>query len=321
MNQPPNPAAYPQAALPGCWWHPNRPTGLSCARCGRPACPDCLREAAVGFQCTDCVHTGRQEQRRQHRQYQEVTPGTRTIAGARLGSTSVVVPVLIAVNLLVYLITVMQAKSLTNNSVAELSQAGVLWPNATLGGGEWWRLFTSGFLHGGPLHILANMFSLWMVGRTLELVFGKIRFLALYFVSMLGGSTAVVLFDDLNQLTLGASGALFGLIGAFGVIVIKQRLNPTGLLITLALNAYITFGVSGISIFAHVGGLIVGALVTVAILYAPERNQAVWQAAGIAIIVLALIGLLVYRDTQIAATTCGFKPWRGGQVYSCLPPS
>ncbi|MFC4084040.1 rhomboid family intramembrane serine protease [Amycolatopsis samaneae] len=321
MNQPPNPAVQPQAALPGCWWHPNRPTGLRCVRCERPACPDCLREAAVGFQCTDCVHTGRQEQRRQHREYQEIQPGTRTIAGARLGRTSVVVPVLIAVNLLVYLVTVMQAKSLTGNGAAEVSQAGVLWTQATLGGGEWWRIFTSGFLHDGPLHILANMFSLWMVGRTLELVFGKTRFLALYFVSMLGGSTAVLLFDDVDKGTLGASGALFGLIGAYAVIVVKQRLNPTWLLITLALNAYITFGVAHISILGHAGGLVVGALVTVAILYAPETNQARWQAAGIAIVVLALLGLLVYRDTQIASMSCHFVQIGGQPRYACLPLS
>ncbi|GAB3139540.1 rhomboid family intramembrane serine protease [Amycolatopsis sp. NPDC004378] len=317
MNQPPNPTAEPQAALPGCWWHPNRPTGLSCSRCGRPACPDCLREAPVGFQCTDCVHTGTQQQRRQHRGYQEAGLGQRTITGARLSGSFLVTQVILAVNVLVFLVTALQARSLYDNQVSGVFQVGVLWGQATLGAGEWWRLFTSGFLHYGPIHIAVNMFSLWMMGRALEPVFGKVRYLALYFVSMLGASTAVLLFDNLDGGTAGASGALFGLMGAYAVIVLKLRLNPTGLIITLALNAFITFGVANISIFGHVGGLVTGALVTVAMLYAPQARQATYQAAGVAILVVAMIGLLVYKDTEVAAQTCHFVQYRGQQLYSC----
>lgn len=316
MNQPPNPAANPEAALPGCWWHPNRPTGLSCSRCGRPACPDCLREAPVGFQCTDCVHAGAQQQRTQQRGHRDAGFGARTIAGARYAQSFVVTQVLIAVNVLVYALTVVQAKSLNDNDHAEVFQLGVLWGRATFGGGEWWRLFTSGFLHFGPIHIAVNMFSLWMMGRALEPVFGKARYLALYFVSMLGGSAAVLLFDNLDRGTAGASGALFGLMGAYAVIVLKLRLNPTSLVITLAINAYITFGVSGISILGHVGGLVIGALVTVALLYAPKLEPR-WQATGIAILVVAMVGLLAFKAPEVPALSCQFVQSQGQQVYSC----
>ncbi|QRP46005.1 rhomboid family intramembrane serine protease [Amycolatopsis sp. FDAARGOS 1241] len=301
MNQPPNPPVQPQAALPGCWWHPNRPTGLSCARCGRPACPECLREAPVGFQCTDCVHSGTQQQRQQHRQYQNSGLGQRTIAGARLSKSFVVTSTLLTINVVFFLITVLQTKSIWDNGNAPLEQLGWLQPYATLGGGEWWRIFTSGFVHFGIIHIAANMFSLWMIGRALEQVFGKTRFLALYFVSVFGASTAVLLFDNPGQISGGASGAIFGLLGCYAVIVVKLKLNPTGLLVTLAINAYITFSIPGISILAHVGGLITGALVAVAILYAPERDKARWQAIGVAIIVVALLGLVVYRGAVLSS--------------------
>jgi membrane associated rhomboid family serine protease len=318
VNQPPNPAAQPQAALPGCWWHPNRPTGLSCSRCGRPACPDCLREAPVGFQCTDCVHAGSQQQRRQHREYQDVgLGGARTIAGARPSQSILATQAILAVNVVVFVVTAVQARSLNDNQVSNVFQLGVLWGQATFGADEWWRLFTSGFLHYGPIHIAVNMFSLWMMGRALEQVFGKARFLTLYFVSMLGASTAVLLFDNLDGGTAGASGALFGLMGAYAVIVLKLRLNPTGLIITLALNAFITFGVANISILGHIGGLVTGALVTVAMLYAPKARLAAWQAGGVAILVVAMIGLLVYRNTEVAALTCDFVQYRGQELYSC----
>ncbi|MFF1607796.1 rhomboid family intramembrane serine protease [Amycolatopsis sp. NPDC058278] len=318
MNQPPNPAAE-QAALPGCWWHPNRPTGLSCSRCGRPACPDCLREAPVGFQCTDCVHSGGQEQRRQHRGYQEAGFGQRTVFGARLSQSVLVTQVILAVNVLVFLLTVVQAGSLNDNDLSSAFQHGALYGDATLGHGEWWRILTNGFLHYGPIHIAVNMFSLWMMGRSLEQVCGRGRYLALYFVSMLGASAAVLLFGNPGGYpgTAGASGALFGLMGAYAVTVLKLRLNPTGLIITLALNAFITFGIPGISIWAHAGGLVTGALVTVALLYAPEIGQVRWQAIGIAIVTVAIIGLIVYRGSQFPAESCQFIQFPFGRYYVC----
>jgi membrane associated rhomboid family serine protease len=291
---------------------------LTCARCGRPACPDCLREAAVGFQCTDCVQTGTRQQRQQHRSYQDSGMGARTIAGARPSNSVVVTTTLIAVNVLIFLVTVVQAKSLFDNGNSQLSQLGQLQVFPTLGGGEWWRIFTSGFLHYGPIHIAANMFSLWMMGRALEQVFGRTRYLALYFISMLGASASVLLFASPDTRTAGASGALFGLMGCYAVIVLKLKLNPSGLLINLVINAYITFSIPGISIFAHIGGLVTGALVAVAFLYGPERNRVRWQVVGAAILVVALVGLVVYHATQIPTVGCLFQQVQGiGSVYNC----
>ncbi|WIY04399.1 rhomboid family intramembrane serine protease [Amycolatopsis mongoliensis] len=265
------------------------------------------------------MHSGTQQQRRQHRGYQEAGFGQRTVFGARLSQSVLVTQAILAVNVLVFLVTAVQAGSLNDNDLSTLFQHGALYGDATLGHSEWWRVLTSGFLHYGPIHIAVNMFSLWMMGRSLEQVCGRGRYLALYFVSMLGASAAVLLFGDPGGFpgTVGASGALFGLMGAYAVTVLKLRLNPTGLIITLALNAFITFGIPGISIWAHAGGLVTGALVTVALLYAPQADQARWQAIGIAIIAVAIIGLMFYRGSQFPAETCQFVQYRQGLYYTC----
>ncbi|WP_394360263.1 rhomboid family intramembrane serine protease [Amycolatopsis sp. SB7-3] len=319
MSQPPNPQ-YQQAAMPGCWWHPNRPTGLSCARCERPACPDCLREAAVGFQCTDCVQAGRQQDRAQQKQYRDAGYGSRTLAGAQPARTAVVTPVLLALNVIVFLITVVQSGSLANNNFSELFQYGQLWNPATLAGDEWWRILTSGFLQYGLLHIASNAFSLWFVGRPLETALGRVPFTVLYFVSLLGGSAANLVFSDLDAVpVVGASGAIFGLIGAYTVIVIKLRLNPTWLLVILGLNVFITFQVPGISILGHAGGFVAGLLATFALLYAPDKNRLKWQLGGIAIVVVAMIGLVVWKDAQTISATCELTTSRGVPSYACYP--
>ncbi|MGW5699715.1 rhomboid family intramembrane serine protease [Amycolatopsis japonica] len=319
MSQPPNPQ-YQQAAMPGCWWHPNRPTGLSCARCERPACPDCLREAAVGFQCTDCVQAGRQQDRAQQKQYRDAGYGSRTLAGAQPARTAVVTPVLLALNVIVFLITVVQSGSIANNNFSELFQYGQLWNPATLAGDEWWRILTSGFLQYGLLHIASNAFSLWFVGRPLETALGRVPFTVLYFVSLLGGSAANLVFSDLDAVpVVGASGAIFGLIGAYTVIVIKLRLNPTWLLVILGLNVFITFQVPGISILGHAGGFVAGLLATFALLYAPDKNRLKWQLGGIAIVVVAMIGLVVWKDAQTISATCELTTSRGAPSYACYP--
>ncbi|MGW4828012.1 rhomboid family intramembrane serine protease [Amycolatopsis japonica] len=319
MSQPPNPQ-YQQAAMPGCWWHPNRPTGLSCARCERPACPDCLREAAVGFQCTDCVQAGRQQDRAQQKQYRDAGYGSRTLAGAQPARTAVVTPVLLALNVIVFLITVVQSGSIANNNFSELFQYGQLWNPATLAGDEWWRILTSGFLQYGLLHIASNAFSLWFVGRPLETALGRVPFTVLYFVSLLGGSAANLVFSDLDAVpVVGASGAIFGLIGAYTVIVIKLRLNPTWLLVILGLNVFITFQVPGISILGHAGGFVAGLLATFALLYAPDKNRLKWQLGGIAIVMVAMIGLVVWKDAQTISATCELTTSRGVPSYACYP--
>ncbi|HVV09138.1 rhomboid family intramembrane serine protease [Amycolatopsis sp.] len=317
MNQPPNPQTPPTSALPGCWWHPTRQTGLTCVRCGRPACPDCLREASVGAQCIDCVQAGRQQAQTQQRQYRSSGLGARTVAGAKLSNSLVVTPTLIALNIVVYAYTAFQAKSFTDNQTAKLFGDWVLWPRAVAGESEWWRLFTSGFLHYGPIHLAVNMFSLWILGRDMEVLLGKVRFAAVYVLALIGGGVSVFLLDDSNRATAGASGAIYGVLGGILVAVIRLRLNPAPAIGTIVLNLIISVSIPGISLLGHLGGLVVGALVTAAMVYAPTRNRAVWQSVAAVVVLVALVGLYFYRDSQLAGVTCQYLQ---GQLV-CSPPT
>ena len=143
---------------------------------------------------------------------------------------------------------------------------------AAVADGEWWRLVTAGFLHIGPLHIAFNMYALWVLGRDLELVLGRARFLALYAVSLLGGSTAVVLFSEPDVPVAGASGAVFGLMSGLLLVLLRLR-RPYGQVVAvIVLNLVISRIVPGISIAGHVGGLLVGAVAAAALVYAPARH-------------------------------------------------
>ncbi|MGW4593481.1 rhomboid family intramembrane serine protease [Amycolatopsis thermoflava] len=302
------PASQPpqQSALPGCWWHPSRPTGLACVRCGRPACPDCLREASVGYQCIDCVQTGRREQN-----VQRYTP--RTVAGAQVSHRPVVTPILIVLNVLVYVVTVSQAGSLTGNDTAPLFRDGVLLPVLIADDGEWWRLVLSGFLHYGPIHLAVNMLALWILGRDMETLLGRVRFTALYLVSLLGGAVAVYLFDGMTRATAGASGAIYGLLGAMLVAVIRLRLNPAYAIGTIVLNLIISVSLPNISLLGHLGGLVVGALVTAAMVYAPAKGRQYWQGGAVAALLIALVVLVFVRDAQLAGVSCELR----GNLLSC----
>lgn len=309
MSQPPYPPPperqAQQEALPGCWWHPDRQTGLRCTRCNRPACPDCLREASVGHQCIDCVQVARQQHRAQAARYHRAGYGARTVAGARSVSRPVVVPVLIAINVLVYALTAVQAQDPMQNQQSAVFGEGVLWPAGIAALDEWWRLVTSGFLHFGLLHLGMNMLALWILGRDLEVLLGRGRFLALYAVSLLGGSTAVFVFDDIDKGTAGASGAIYGLMGAILIAVLRLRLNPSGAIGIIVLNLIITFTLPGISLLGHLGGLVIGVVAMAAMVYAPERRRTAYQAGTLVVLALALVGLVLYRDAQLSAALLG----------------
>ncbi|MEU7763676.1 rhomboid family intramembrane serine protease [Nocardia sp. NPDC049190] len=280
----------PQPPAPTCVRHPNRPTGLACTRCGRPACAECLRPAAVGQHCVDCL---RQDQR-------DVAP-VRTVAGARTAVRPVpyVTYALIAVNVAVFAVTAAQAKSLLDNQRGSaLFLDWVLYVPA-VADGEWWRVIGSGFLHYGPIHLLLNMFALYVVGRDAELVLGRLRYLAVYLVSLLGGSAAVMVFAQ-NTVTAGASGAVYGLFGAITVILIRLRQSPNQMLILIGINVFISFSLPGISLWGHLGGLAAGTLATLGVLFLPQWLQARspeaarligWVAvAFVAIVALSVVG-------------------------------
>ncbi|HVW44517.1 MAG TPA: rhomboid family intramembrane serine protease [Amycolatopsis sp.] len=252
------------------------------------------------------MQTARRETQTQRRQYRSAGYGARTVAGARLSERLVVTPVLIALNVLIYAITAVQAASPMQNQSAPLFSDWVLWPASIALDDQWWRLLTAGFLHFGVIHIAVNMFSLYVIGRETELLFGKIRFLAVYLLSLLGGSAVVYAFGDVTQTTAGASGAIYGLLGGVLVAVLRLRLNPVPAIGVIVLNLVITVSIPGISLLGHLGGLVTGALATAAMVYAPEKRRVWWQASAVVVLAAALVGLVLLRDSQLANLTCGY---------------
>jgi membrane associated rhomboid family serine protease len=282
---PPMPPPYSSGPPTGpaavCVRHQDRATGLTCTRCGRPACPECLREASVGYQCVDCVNEGRRRVRR-----------ATTIAGAPPGTRPLIVPTLIVLNVAIFVWTVVQAGSVDNNPAARLFQQWALEPGE-VHDGEWWRVLTSGFLHIGPIHLLFNMWALWVLGRDMEMVLGRVRFLTVYLVALVGGSAAVMMFYLPYEQVAGASGAVFGLMGGLAVVLRRMR-APAGQVIGLiVVNVVISLVIPGISLIGHLGGLVVGAAATAAMVYAPARSRNLVQTGAIASLVILLLLLIV----------------------------
>lgn len=278
-----------------CARHHDRPTGLACTRCGRPACPECLRDASVGMQCVDCVSEGRRTVRT-----------ARTVAGAPVGAgpgRPVVVPLLVVVNVAVFALTALDAGSVADNSAGEVFASSSLVPYA-VAGGQWWRLLASGFLHIGPLHLVFNMVALWVIGRDVETALGRLRFTVVYLAALLGGSAAVMLLGDPGTAVAGASGAVFGLMGALAVLLRRLRRSPGPAVGIIAINVVLSVALPGISILAHLGGLAVGAAVTAAFVYGPGRSRpaAGFVVAG-AVVVLLLLAVGV-RDVSLGPVVC-----------------
>ncbi|RCW47246.1 membrane associated rhomboid family serine protease [Halopolyspora algeriensis] len=265
-------------------------------RCDRPVCPECLREASVGYQCVDCVAEGQR--------------GTRhpvTVAGARLSTKPMVVPALIAINVLVHALTSVQAGNPMENFRSGLFEAWSLWP-LPVADGQWWRLITSGFLHIGLLHLLVNMVALWIIGRDLEMVLGRVRFASVYLLSLLGGSTAVFLFGGPVNPVAGASGAVYGLMGGIAVAAFRLKLNLRPILMIIGINIVLTLSIPGISLFGHLGGLVLGLASTAALLYAPASRRTAWQFGSLAGLLVVLVVLLVTRDLQFGDVICDVQP-------------
>ncbi|MDN5757911.1 MAG: rhomboid family intramembrane serine protease [Tomitella sp.] len=178
-----------------------------------------------------------------------------------------------ALNVLVYLITAIQAGSILDNNVGSgLFERFALVPGL-VAGGEWWRVIGSGFLHFGILHLAVNMYALYVVGTACENALGKLRYSLVYFVGLLGGSAAVM-FGAWNGPTAGASGAIFGLFGAVLIILLRLRRNPNMMIAVIVINVIISVSVPGISWLGHLGGFLAGTAATAAIVYAPEALRA-----------------------------------------------
>ncbi|MGY1746326.1 rhomboid family intramembrane serine protease [Blastococcus sp. SYSU D00695] len=251
-----------------CYRHPDRATGISCARCGRPICPECMTSASVGFQCPECVRAGQASVRAPRR-----APVART-AGRRWG---VVTLTLIAVNVAVFVATAVSAalagNSPLDNQLSPLFDDLRLAPVLVQFGGEDWRLITSAFLHIGIAHLALNMLALLLFGSELERALGWWRYLSVYLLSALGGSVAIQLFGEPFQAVAGASGAIWGLMGAFAVLALTQRGDVRGIVTLLVINLAISVLVPGISLLGHLGGLLVGFVTAGIVVLARRRTE------------------------------------------------
>jgi membrane associated rhomboid family serine protease len=267
-----------------CYRHPDRVTGLSCTECGRPICTECMTMAPVGIRCPE--HSGKPQG------VQRVTKGVRRAAFEGAGAK--VTKALIGINVAVY--------------VGELAQGGgVYGVNSTIyekgflyapfvAQGDWWRLMTAAFLHYGPFHLLLNMIGLYWFGSLLERRIGSGRFVLLYLVSGLAGSAGALVVSP-NSATVGASGAIFGILGA-GLVLEQQRDYVFGgsALGVIVANLVLTFAWSGnISVGGHIGGLIGGAAATLA-LSRFGRGHAVYGRAG----ALGIAGIVAVGILSIA---------------------
>jgi membrane associated rhomboid family serine protease len=221
---------------------------------------------------------------------------------------------LIAINIVVFVITVIQAGGTADLERSSWFRQGALTP-ILVSSGEYWRLLTSGFLHLSVTHIGLNMLALYFVGLPLERTIGRWRFLTVYLLSLLGGSIAVMLFADPGSTAVGASGAIFGLLGALVAVFVRFRYELRQLMIVVVINLVITFAIPGISWQAHLGGLVVGGIVGVAMVYPPPKTRTAWQVGVCIAVLAALVGLLILRDAQIGQWSCVDVP----DGLSCMP--
>ncbi|MCB5163346.1 rhomboid family intramembrane serine protease [Streptomyces bambusae] len=281
--------------LPACYRHPDRETGIRCTRCDRPICPDCMIDASVGFQCPECVRTG------SGTGHPPDATQPRTVAGGTLAADpALVTKLLIAANLAVFL----GALVYKDPFVDALGLAGRYFDPATLtlegvAEGQWYRLLTSMFLHQEIVHIGFNMVSLWFLGPPLEAALGRSRYLALYLGSGLAGSALVYWMTAPQQLTLGASGAIFGLFGATAVFMRRMRYDMRPVLALLAINLVLTFGWGGISWQAHIGGLIGGALIGFGMVHAPRERRGLWQWGSCVLVLAAVVVIVLLRTAAL----------------------
>jgi len=285
----PDPAAPPE--VPVCYRHTDRETYIRCTRCERPICPDCMISAAVGFQCPECVAEGRAS-----------VPEVRTRLGAKTITRPYVSIAIIAINVVVYAVQFL--------SGPEFDQKFALVPVNVAGYDEYYRLLTSMFMHVNLLHIGMNMLILWLFGPQLESLLGHVRFAALYLVAGLGGAVASFTFSQAYTLdtqnfyptsAMGASGAIFGLMGAY--LVIGRRLNAdtTQVLGLIVINVVLGFVIPSTDWRAHLGGLITGALVALPLAYASKRTAILVQVVSVVVILGLLYAAVLLRDQALTA--------------------
>lgn len=311
MTTPPEPTADP--AAPECYRHAGRETWIRCQRCEKPICPDCMRDAAVGFQCPDCVKQGSKQTR----------SGRTAYGGQRSTNPALTSQILIGINAAVWLLIAatgwtnsewifrlaLHARGLCSvgggNYLVGADEAQCGFESGTwiagVADGAPWLLVTSMFTHVALWHIAVNMLTLWQLGPNLELALGRARFLALYLLSGLAGSALVFAAAGEYTLTLGASGAGFGMLAALLLMAIKVRGNVREILFFIGLNFAVTVVFSQyISWQGHLGGFLGGLALMAVLIYAPRQRRTAWQVAGISAIALVVALAIVLRALALA---------------------
>jgi membrane associated rhomboid family serine protease len=266
-----------------------------------------MNVASVGHQCPECVAEGRRTQR----------PVRTAFGGSIAGRSGVATKTLITINVLVMVLSIaiggsravaggglgglLGGSTPLTNALAVIGYAPYVpgGPAHGVAAGEWYRLVTAMFVHYGVLHLLLNMYALWILGRDLERVLGPLRFTALYLLAGLGGNVAAYLFSAPNAATAGASTAVFGLMAAIFVILRRLNLSVAPILPVIVINVIFTFTIANISVAGHLGGLAVGGIVAAIMAYAPQGRRALVQGAGCAAVLVFLIALAVYRTAVL----------------------
>ncbi len=298
---PPPPTSVPEY----CYRHPKVETGVHCTRCGRPICPECMIPAPVGHQCPECVN----EARREFRQ----GPGRR-IAAANIRRRASATTALLGLIGAVYLLEVVTGgpgslmRGPSGGKLIDLgASVGLARVNGDLVGiaaGQNWRLVSAMFLHAGLLHIAFNAYALWIFGTVVEQELGRLRFLLIYFATGIVASAASYAFGP-NAVGVGASGAIFGIFGAFVAYNYRRRhlaiaaARLRSAVTIVVINMVLALSIQGIDWRAHVGGFVAGLVAGLAAEGSGgERTRRTILVAGFAGLLLIAFGLVAWRTSQ-----------------------
>jgi membrane associated rhomboid family serine protease len=306
MTQPTHPAPAT------CYRHPDRATYIRCVRCDRSICPECMRPASVGFQCPEEGSAPR---------VRTMQDGSSFLAVAR---TAPVTSALIVANLVVFVIFVIGGSGFASSTIGSLESHTVQF-SPSIASGQWYRILTAMFSHFGILHVGSNMFVLYVIGIPLERQIGRVRYAAIYLVAGIGGGVATYLFVNAHTVSGGASGAIFGLLGAYAVIARRlgsAQLGP--ILSTIVFNLVITFAIPGISITDHIGGLVVGAILGAvlaldargAVRSSARARRVLVEAVAFVVVLLVLVGVFAVRTHQLRE-----RPFYGASAAVSAPRS
>lgn len=278
-----------------CYRHPGRETNVACSNCDRPICPECMTSTPVGMRCPECAG-----------QRTRVRRGVNTRPAGR---DTPITYALIALCVAAYLGELAGGGASLDGGGSVILDGGLFGP--AVADGEWYRIVTSAFLHAGFFHLLLNMFALYVLGTLLEPAIGTARFAGVYAVGMLGGSFGALLLDP-HEVTVGASGAIFGLMAAAFIVArgrgMQELASQVGIFVVI--NLVFTFSIPGISIGGHLGGLVAGGLAALLVSVLERRavaNAKLIEAGGlVALAAVAVVGTLIAADSSLETVASGF---------------